>query len=149
MISREKAKVAAVGIGQVMFQSRNRGSFDFKFSSLFGSNRKPAFCFNLVIEVLLISSNRPIFINARHRTRFQSRNRGSFDFKPISRPRRTDVAFTEFQSRNRGSFDFKNSVNCFTRPPSASSFNLVIEVLLISSPLQDRRHRNPRQVSIS
>ena len=61
---------------------------------------------------------------------FQSRNRGSFDFKVIkSLPA---VPFkTPFQSRNRGSFDFKKS-QTEVAILEKSSFNLVIEVLLIS-----------------
>ena len=61
--------------------------------------------FNLVIEVLFISRESRIL--ARHTTRmFQSRNRGSFDFKREKHVRST--FFAGFQSRNRGSFDFKN-----------------------------------------
>ena len=68
---------------------------------------------------------------------FQSRNRGSFGFK-ICRPEfqsRNRGSFglcqiARFQSRNRGSFGFKQG-----RPfQSRNRFNLVIEVLLISSP---------------
>ena len=36
-----------------------------------------------------------------------------------------------FQSRNRGSFDFKRD-SVTSEPPAIPSFNLVIEVLLIS-----------------
>ena len=63
--------------------------------------------FNLVIEVLLISSLAGQGLSTQEiLAKFQSRNRGSFDFKqtftqPISNP---DLPF---QSRNRGSFDFK------------------------------------------
>ena len=38
--------------------------------------------------------------------RFQSRNRGSFDFK-LDRMDQQDDVLKQFQSRNRGSFDFK------------------------------------------
>ena len=64
-------------------------------------------CFNLVIEVLLISSLN-LSVTVITPKEFQSRNRGSFDFKE-------GVTFNNaclqdmFQSRNRGSFDFKNS----------------------------------------
>ena len=61
--------------------------------------------FNLVIEVLLISSFiRPIELTAADM--FQSRNRGSFDFKKLRLDDDTELLI-EFQSRNRGSFDFK------------------------------------------
>ena len=66
-----------------MFQSRNRGSFDFKKEYAEDMKRYAE-------------------------QRFQSRNRGSFDFKFIIF---TVITFTiiTFQSRNRGSFDFKSS----------------------------------------
>ena len=63
-------------------------------------------CFNLVIEVLLISR----LVTGNSKTRFilafQSRNRGSFDFKGIYDVS-ASVERKVFQSRNRGSFDFK------------------------------------------
>ena len=60
------------------FQSRNRGSFDFKKrAAKHNEQTRNQVSFNLVIEVLLISSTR-----YRHFwNEFQSRNRGSFDFK--------------------------------------------------------------------
>ena len=61
------------------FQSRNRGSFDFK-----NVKGRIATTDNL----------------------FQSRNRGSFDFKQTGQDLAVDFLFG-FQSRNRGSFDFK------------------------------------------
>ena len=64
-------------------------------------------------------------------TAFQSRNRGSFDFKPFYFEA-TMALHMLFQSRNRGSFDFKPATT--PSPLRLSlSFNLVIEVLLISS----------------
>ena len=161
------------------FQSRNRGSFDFKdrgcsatdsgqpcfnlvievllISSQIRLTRQAACptCFNLVIEVLLISSQRDARTHATH-ARFQSRNRGSFDFKPnpqlsyqsVSRlfqsrnrgsfdfKRAAQVHGYEvsmFQSRNRGSFDFKLRLKPNRLPRWIGCFNLVIEVLLISS----------------
>ena len=140
--------------GNSLFQSRNRGSFDFKAES----NRAvqyPHECFNLVIEVLLISRQRctrtnheycgfnlvievllisrsrwqtrsqettldsfnlvieVLLISSQYRevadndynTLFQSRNRGSFDFKV--QMRFLSISVKPFQSRNRGSFDFK------------------------------------------
>ena len=63
---------------------------------------------------------------------FQSRNRGSFDFKRSSPP--TIGCFAHlFQSRNRGSFDFKKLDDIAKQFELTPSFNLVIEVLLISS----------------
>ena len=64
----------------VEFQSRNRGSFDFKKTVA-----------NLSIRNVL----------------FQSRNRGSFDFKFMVFLHAITQLALEFQSRNRGSFDFK------------------------------------------
>ena len=87
------------------FQSRNRGSFDFKSMLSVVASVAAARCFNLVIEVLLISS-------------FQDQSHQRCN--------------SQFQSRNRGSFDFK----CIIRVCRVSRilrFNLVIEVLLISS----------------
>ncbi len=64
-----------------MFQSRNRGSFDFK----------PSMTCRICGGAWMA---------------FQSRNRGSFDFKqPFSK--KCTCGATMFQSRNRGSFDFK------------------------------------------
>ena len=69
--------------------------------------------FNLVIEVLLISRE-TAFESARLAAVFQSRNRGSFDFKgdgTVGNP----LGVNLFQSRNRGSFDFKGSIHCESR----------------------------------
>ena len=66
-------------------------------------NASPSF--NLVIEVLLISrllAGDKVIVQLE---KFQSRNRGSFDFKRVSITRRCRMC--GFQSRNRGSFDFK------------------------------------------
>ena len=88
------------------FQSRNRGSFDFKCKRNRGRTHDcPGF--NLAIEVLLIS--RII----------------------------TDEVFHKhvglmFRSRNRGSFDFKDTTPYYHRT-RLISFNLGIEVLLVSS----------------
>ena len=60
--------------------------------------------FNLVIEVLLISSKIRLLAHLCHLV-FQSRNRGSFDFKQVILEK--GIADVMFQSRNRGSFDFK------------------------------------------
>ena len=86
------------------FQSRNRGSFDFKKDSWKASNISDVFGFNLVIEVLLISSQITCYLEMFY-IKFQSRNRGSFDFKCSSEW--SDNGLFMFQSRNRGSFDFK------------------------------------------
>ena len=87
------------------FQSRNRGSFDFKLAEACGCHPS---------ELL-----------------FQSRNRGSFDFKGGSQTMTYPFPY-KFQSRNRGSFDFKTASSS-AGYPRHQSFNLVIEVLLISS----------------
>ena len=113
-----------------LFQSRNRGSFDFKQNLSQAITWLQGFaCFNLVIEVLLISSEGgcqglrdawrfnlviEVLLISRH-------NRAKYD----------SMTSFPFQSRNRGSFDFKEiGLNELLH---ASSFNLVIEVLLISS----------------
>ena len=114
-----------------LFQSRNRGSFDFKLTAKLGINHSTQ-GFNLVIEVLLISrflygfSNHirgsrfnlvieVLLISSQYLTwkyvdqgnlMFQSRNRGSFDFK-LSSTNSSICPCSAFQSRNRGSFDFK------------------------------------------
>ena len=64
------------------FQSRNRGSFDFKNSDSDAPTANSGHCFNLVIEVLLISRH-GISQRAAALFEFQSRNRGSFDFKSV------------------------------------------------------------------
>ncbi len=75
--------------------------------------------FNLVIEVLLISSTIRIVSAFINRVAFQSRNRGSFDFKPSEFW--TQMADYPFQSRNRGSFDFKTVLSRF-EPPAGTEF---------------------------
>ena len=139
---------------RLSFQSRNRGSFDFKCGTRM-LRLVSICCFNLVIEVLLIS-------RATGRCTpgivllFQSRNRGSFDFKPKRNILNSSIRISFnlvievllisssqscwdrqprnawFQSRNRGSFDFK--AHSYIGPENLCiCFNLVIEVLLISS----------------
>ena len=92
----------------ILFQSRNRGSFDFKSRADMASARV-GLGFNLVIEVLLISREKHVIVfdwlacsfnlvievllissegvdaDALPAGLFQSRNRGSFDFKPTVR----------------------------------------------------------------
>ena len=91
---------------RIQFQSRNRDAFDFKILKMrvcvFGS----LLCFNLVIEMLLISSDQNKMLKAENKSfnlviemllissiaslgtggwnggaSFQSRNRDAFDFK--------------------------------------------------------------------
>ena len=89
-----------------MFQSRNRGSFEFK-------SCKPMVCSSRVRTYWFQSRNRGSFefkwvfdFIERQIPPFQSRNRGSFEFK--DNPTLYDPITGEmFQSRNRGSFDFK------------------------------------------
>ena len=90
-----------------LFQSRNRGSFDFKE----GQEQAVA---NAIVT-------------------FQSRNRGSFNFRKARSPMSLWIPH-KFQSRNRGSFDFKvTTTNSTSFLNPLKSFNLAIEVLLISS----------------
>ena len=65
------------------FQSRNRGTFGFKLTVCirFWFGRVG---FNLVIEVLLVSSADGIYPNPAYK-KFQSRNRGTFGFKGFVR----------------------------------------------------------------
>ena len=102
-----------------MFQSRNRGSFDFKVRCVLTMPRQ---------------------------FKFQSRNRGSFDFKEMM-PRWKQSPSSTFQSRNRGSFDFKRRKN-ITTIQRLSGFNLVIEVLLISRKTTYRHQYRPRLLNV-
>ena len=81
------------------------------------------YSFNLVIEVLLISR--------------------SLLF-PVHKP-----ASHVFQSRNRGSFDFKAMSSDDPNALELGCFNLVIEVLLISRPSELYRLLYQEYVSIS
>ena len=99
-----------------LFQSRNRGSFDFKS---------------------LMPSNVPMNVK-----KFQSRNRGSFDFKLRRQEIQSQTKFA-FQSRNRGSFDFKTDSMLTMLRSFKTRFNLVIEVLLISSLTAPSIHQKP------
>ena len=103
----------------LLFRSRNRGSFDFK--------------------CIYNGFDRICYV-------FRSRNRGSFDFKPAGCYLRQVPCL--FRSRNRGAFDFKETI---TRKPTLRirSFNLVIEVLLISSRTRYRNSLRYSYVSIS
>ena len=90
------------------FQSRNRGSFDFKHKGG---------VFRCYLQ-----------------DQFQSRNRGSFDFKRTAFGHGDPNEQRVFRSRNRGSFGFKcKPSGTPTTPSNSSGFNLAIEVLLISS----------------
>ena len=142
-------------IHERLFQSRNRGSFGFKEIRALLTSHRTRRCFNLAIEVLLVSSIR--WVSRKNLCKrvsisqsrffwfqvkngfegtfgdfpaeFPSRNRGSFGFKGI-RPGTTIQGF-RFPSRNRGSFNFKSKRSRLVSSPSG--FNLVIEVLLVSS----------------
>ena len=116
-------------------------------------------CFNLVIEILLISSFMVAYsywTPSPRAAEFQSRNRDTFDFK-IAAWEHIQDTLPEFQSRNRDTFDFKGNSrttpdscqrrfqsrnrDTFDFKPTVAScgiidmyrFNLVIEILLISS----------------
>ena len=87
------------------FQSRNRGSCRFKATAEFLYYSIPQ-SFNLVIEVLVVSSRHAADALPNCVNLFQSRNRGSCRFKGRIKGSR-DVNRPEFQSRNRGSCRFK------------------------------------------
>ena len=89
-------------------------------------------CFNLVIEMLLIS--RPKLLQQSTTLHmFQSRNRDAFDFKYAALTA-VCIRLFSFQSRNRDAFDFKEHVQQISEHILAAyfRFNLVIEMLLIS-----------------
>ena len=112
----------------IMFQSRNRGSFDFKLSQAF--ERSASFKFQSRNRGSFDFKNSLVWMGCYLLSTFQSRNRGSFDFKK-QKAEFCILFCLMFQSRNRGSFDFKiDSRTCSL--PQRQSFNLVIEVLLIS-----------------
>ena len=94
-------------------------------------------CFNLVIEMLLISSPKNLK-PYRHRHKFQSRNRDAFDFK-TTEATAPNAPGNLFQSRNRDAFDFKEKTGLLQ--VEIVSFNLVIEMLLISSKQKLRSKR--------
>ena len=87
-----------------LFQSRNRDTSD--FNKRWRNMKTSSHCFNLVIEILLISRIVPT-TNCVSQCSFQSRNRDTSDFKFHE-----DVRYNFY-------------LICF---------NLVIEILLISSP---------------
>ncbi len=64
-------------------------------------------------------------------TTFQSRNRDAFDFK-LPATAASAGCLTTFQSRNRDAFDFKAD-HYMPEIHEQLGFNLVIEMLLISS----------------
>ncbi len=126
-----------VSRASIKFQSRNRGSFDFKFMvvSLVYQNS----CgFNLVIEVLLISSwTNPSNAFPRGTPMFQSRNRGSFDFKFKFRQANLLLLY-RFNLVIEVLLISRVPPRGFSMPAAKAGFNLVIEVLLISRPGHSR-----------
>ena len=112
------------------FQSRNRGSFDFKFAVSVYRIRRHDKSFNLVIEVLLISSCCLAVLVAPPTYCFNLVIEVLLISSPSCQQHRQILA--GFQSRNRGSFDFKGKMMLGLTVHSRG-FNLVIEVLLISS----------------
>ena len=125
----------------ITFQSRNRGSFDFKRTPSHHRSMSHS-RFNLVIEVLLISSACPNDEIDSCRSSFNL----VIEVLLISS---LSISMTPpceksnaFQSRNRGSFDFKQA-EVQVQVQVASGFNLVIEVLLISSSLEKITRGNP------
>ena len=131
-------------------------------------------CFNLVIEVLFFSSlrvtadclyfepfqsrNRGSFLfkpsmdtdDPNIRGLFQSRNRGSFLFKYKAKKKHCSSFYTAFQSRNRGSFLFKlDGIAMQASIDRYLGFNLVIEVLFFSRELFETVQSSGIRVSIS
>ena len=93
----------------IRFQSRNRGSFGFKPHYVLRLVATILFyCFNLVIEVLLVSRFNVKPSPVPFDVPFQSRNRGSFGFKSHWTQTFASIIKPLFQSRNRGSFGFKS-----------------------------------------
>ena len=91
------------------------------------------FCFNLVIERLLISGLASFNSAGRRRFLFQSRYRAASHFR-----RSPDCAtspYISFQSRYRAASHFRFAGN-WVRTLSMVGFNLVIERLLISGQAQ-------------
>ena len=95
-------------------------------------------CFNLVIEGLLVSSAEDAKKYVHDKLKFQSRNRGAFGFKVGQIAGILEAAV--FQSRNRDAFGFKLTLRMPTSN-SKKSFNLVIEMLLVSRFLSTRVRR--------
>ena len=94
-----------------MFQSRNRGSFGFKQTRSVHYTRQPSHqCFNLVIEVLLVSRRNP-----DPRKRYGAGFNLVIEVLLVSSSEQTlsPVSCSQFQSRNRGSFGFKK-IRCVT-----------------------------------
>ena len=115
-------------IPAIKFQSRNRETFDFN-PERDAPSTLLNFCFNLVIEKLLISIHKSHCSVSIRRLMFQSRNRETFDFNSS-----IWVIF------NSPVFRFNLVIEKLLIPTmyiiisinvSFSSFNLVIEKLLI------------------
>ena len=87
--------------------------------------------FNLVIEILFFSRCSTSFVKAMV-WRFQSRNRDTFLFKPITSTISPSMLWL-FQSRNRDTFLFKASRSASPIKQYRHRFNLVIEILFFSS----------------
>ena len=154
----------------MLFQSRNRGTCCFKRSIRTHPHSDVA-CFNLVIEVLVVSS----YLSSHHGTRYIScfnlvievlvvssghapkhccRSGMRFNLvievlvvSSISPPAIKDLTLS-FQSRNRGTCCFKSRA-CASSVSSKSSFNLVIEVLVVSRRRSTAAASNDSIVSIS
>ena len=68
-------------IDDFMFQSRNRDAFGFKYITQFAYSKTQQTGFNLVIEMLLVSSGNITHDWLLMNLAFQSRNRDAFGFK--------------------------------------------------------------------
>ena len=115
----------------LVFQSRNRGSFLFKYVDPSAPSEGRIICFNLVIEVLFFSSSLSTAPRVRASS-FQSRNRGSFLFKS-KRANRSTAGNSGFNLVIEVLFFSRRCVLPKCLAVQFSCFNLVIEVLFFSS----------------
>ena len=92
--------------------------------------------FNLAIEILLFSGYRGAWMNRMREALFQSRNRDTSLFR-FYREVGKYYQVIKFQSRNRDTSLFRTTI-IKGEDASSKSFNLAIEILLLSG-LESRR----------
>ena len=94
-------------------------------------------CFNLAIEILLVSTLLPRSIYLKVVISFQSRNRDTSRFNAIT-PTQFDKEgeIKTFQSRNRDTSRFNGTARAQSRM-APRCFNLAIEILLVSTIIRD------------
>ena len=112
-----------------MFQSRNRDAYHFRRHRGSTVSCPPA-CFNLAIEMLIISGlvwDSALVLSIL----FQSRNRDAYHFRKGA-ARRGFPLREEFQSRNRDAYHFRLNATRDRLLTARASFNLAIEMLIIS-----------------